>query len=407
MPAIQPSCHDIVKNLDLSLAQLQEIAGHLTSRITEGLQADGKEIGCLPTYLELPSGKQRGDALVVDTGGTNTRAALVSLAPADGEVLEGPNSRKVPDGREGAALGAEEFFATQAKMADTFPKTDERLPLGYCFSYPAQATPDGDAILLRWTKGLKIDGVIGNKVGKALKSALEKEGFSVGDLRVLNDTVASLMGGVHLYSAPRYVKNYVGLIMGTGTNMAGVFHQDQLTKVRPDAFGPSKVMVVNLESGNFHPPHLTEFDDQVDEQSNNPGTQRFEKAVSGHYLAYLLNAIHPGVVDPTKQGAERLVELRDKDQGEVAETAGHLLRRSARLAAAAMAGLVALYPPGETAVLGEGSLFWGDPKYIDTFQDTLKELMPDRTVTVLKQRSDVNLLGAASAALPVATPAVS
>lgn len=396
-----------MSNLDLSLTQLQEIAEHLTVRITEGLQADEKEIGCLPTYLELPNGRQHGDALVVDTGGTNTRAALVKLMPTGGEVIEGPNSRKVPDGREGAALGAEEFFETQAKMANNFPKTGKQLPLGYCFSYPAQATPDGDAILLRWTKGLKIDGVVGNKVGKALRSALQKEGFSVGELRVLNDTVASLMGGVHLYSSPAYGQNYVGLIMGTGTNMAGVFHQDQLTKIPPAAFGPSRSMVVNLESGNFAPPHLTEYDDKVDRESNNPGTQRFEKAVSGHYLAYLLNAIHPGVVDPSKEGAERLVDLRDHGQGEVAETAGQLLRRSARLAAAAMVGLVALYPPGETAVLGEGSLFWGDPKYIETFQDTLKELMPERRITVLKQRGDVNLLGAASAALPIAAPATS
>lgn len=383
-------------DLELSLEQLQEIATLLSQRIVEGLARDGQEIGCLPTYLALPSGKQSGKALVVDTGGTNTRAALVNLWSHDGKLEAGPNARKVPDGREGAPLTADFFFGTQAEQADPFPR-ERALPLGYCFSYPAQATADGDAILLRWTKGLRVDGALNQKVGKPLKEQLEKRGHQVSELRVLNDTVASLLGGVHLYAEPRYGQNYIGLILGTGTNMAGVFPVKQLEKVEAGSY-PSKSMVVNLESGNFSPPHLTAYDDKVDVASNNPGFQRFEKAVSGHYLPYVFDAIHPGVINP-EAGTQKLVEMRDQGQGEHARTAGQILERSAKLAAAGLAGLASLYPAGDTAVLGEGSLFWGDPRFVETVRATLKLLDPDRHFEIVKQRDDVNLLGAACAAL--------
>ena len=43
-------------------------------------------------------------------------------------------------------------------------------------------------------------------------------------------------------------------------------------------------MAINLESGNFSPPHLTTADDALDRASDNPGAQRFEKAVPGAWL---------------------------------------------------------------------------------------------------------------------------
>ena len=385
-----------MNSLELSLDQLREISDLLGQRILQGLGSDNQEIGCLPTYLSLPSGKQSGKALVVDTGGTNTRAALVSLWAHDGKLEAGPNARKVPDGREGAPLSAEFFFGTQAEQANSFPQ-DRPLPLGYCFSYPAQATADGDAILLRWTKGLRVDGALNEKVGKPLKEQLESRGHEISTVRVLNDTVASLLGGVHLYAEPRYGHNYIGLILGTGTNMAGVFPISRLGKLEAGSFD-SGSMVINLESGNFHPPHLTSYDDKVDQDSNNPGAQRFEKAVSGHYLPFVFNAIHPGVINP-ESGTQKLVELRDQGQGEHAKTAGLILERSAKLTAAGLAGLGRLYPSGDTAVLGEGSLFWGDPLFVSTVKATLKELDPERNFEIVKQRDDVNLLGAACAAL--------
>ena len=92
--------------------------------------------------------------------------------------------------------------------------------------------------------------------------------------------------------------------------------------------------------------------------------------------------------------------LWDSDQGEASKLAESLLRRSARLAAAGLAAVAGLYPAEHrTAVLGEGGLLWGDSKFAPTLQECLKELLPDRAVELIHQRENVNLLGAASAAL--------
>lgn len=381
-----------MSGFSLTLEQLQEIRDALISRIDAGLKQDGTEIACLPTYLGLPTGEQRGQALVIDTGGTNTRAALVELSHRDGRILAGPQARRVPDGRDGQPLQAEVFYRAQAELAWDLERSSSDLPLGYCFSYPARVTEDGDAVLLKWTKGLSIDGVVGEKVGSALKTTLESGGYRISGLSVLNDTVASLIGGAHLYADPRYGRNYIGLILGTGTNMAGVFSSQQLTKIRLQ-----EPMVVNLESGNFNPPHLNSFDDAVDADSNNPGGQRFEKAVSGHYLPYLFDKVCPGVLDPT-EGTQRVVEIRDGG-GEHSNQADAILTRSAHLAAAGLAALASFYPPGDVAVLGEGSLLWGDSQYVPKVRQILTALVPDRNIELVKQRDNVNLLGAASAAL--------
>ena len=382
-----------VSPFHLTSEQLQEIVEAYRQKILEGLRSGDREIAALPTYLNLPSGEQKGRALVVDTGGTNMRAALVELRPADGELLAGPVTDKVPDGRQGEALQAAQFFGAQASLSQKLGDLREELPLGYCFSYPAESRPDGDAVLLRWTKGLRIDGVVGQAVGRALASELRNVGQAVRGVTVLNDTVASLLGGAHLYAEPRYGRNYIGLILGTGTNMAGVFSPQQLSKVTTE-----EPMVVNLESGNFDCPHLTDFDRQLDEASENFGAQRFEKAVSGHYLPQLFDVARPGL--DLGCDASKLVALRDAAEGEDSVLAGGILQRSAKLAAAGLAAVVSLYPEDhDTAVLGEGGLLWGDPQFAPLVENTLRELLPSRNIELLQQRENVNLLGAACAAL--------
>ena len=71
-----------------------------------------------------------------------------------------------------------------------------------------------------------------------------------------------------------------------------------------------------------------------------------------------------------------------------------------RLVAAGLAAVAELYPADkDTAVLGEGGLLWGDAKYAPTVEETLKELLPQRKIELVRQRENVNLLGAAAAAL--------
>jgi hexokinase len=190
-------------------------------------------------------------------------------------------------------------------------------------------------------------------------------------------------------------------------------------------------MAVNLESGNFSPPHLTRFDDAIDRESTNPGRQRFEKAVSGHYLPQLFERILPDQPGfDVRAGAGALVEYRDqgteadesranRDLSAVIElglsggsprqagaacgaVAEALLYRSADLVAAALAAVIDLYAAGsQVGILAEGSLFWGDPKYAPRVSTTLAMLLgKDRSARVLRLE-DANLIGSAAAALSV------
>jgi hexokinase len=382
-----------MKEFELSVDQLKEIADSLRERIKEGLAEDDQEIKCLATYLHVPDGSQCGKALVVDTGGTNMRAALVTLDPRNGQINAGPVSAKVRGGRQGEPVKGSDFFKEQAQLTQDLDLPQETLPLGYCFSYPARCQPDGEAVLIRWTKGINITGVAGNPVGRPLMEALADLGVPTKGLSVLNDTVASLLGGAHLFADPEFGHNYIGLILGTGTNMAGVFTPEQLKKVECDYN-----MVVNLESGNFNPPHLNKYDDGVDNESIYKGAQRFEKAISGHYLPYVFQQVRPGVFDPA-EGTGVLVRMRD-NQEEHGEVAAAILKRSARMAAAGLAAVASFYPTDQPiAILGEGTLLWGDPQYAPTMDAALDELLPGRDIRLVRQRNNVNLLGAASAAL--------
>ena len=373
---------------DLTLEQLNDIRRTLYGRIGQGLTQPGQQVACLPAYLAPPAEGLSGQALVVDAGGTNVRAALVELGEG-AQVVKGPLAGVLPDGRS-APVGAAEFFGYQADLVRRLGAS-LALPLGYCFSYPAQVEPSGDARLLRWTKGIKVDGVEGELVGAALREAVG----SPGAVKVLNDTVACLLGGA--YGAGSEYAQCIGLIVGTGTNMATFMPAVKVTKLATSWPGP---LAVNLESGNFSPPHLHPADDMLDQDSDNPGRQRFEKAVSGFYLPQLLQRLCPELNLPLDATSEVVVEWADRAGEEPASLAARwILHRSADLVAAGLAGVADHLHGGPLAVQVEGGLFWKATGYPDRVRQTLGRLLPaDRSFSILRS-DEVNLVGAAVAAL--------
>lgn len=378
--------------MKLSLNELQDIRGALAARIVAGLSTHGGEIAALPAYLAPPPEGMTGRAVVVDAGGTNLRAAIVELAPGGASrLLAGPESEKLPGGPE---VSAEEFFDAQAALVERLGPV-HGLPVGYCFSYPSETLPSLDARLIRWTKGIQVPGVEGTSVGEALGRALGARRLRPGPVHVLNDTVATLIGGAFAHGGANR-SSFIGLIVGTGNNMATFLPASRIPKLGTGHFVAP--MAVNLESGNFNPPHLQPFDDEVDAASENPGAQRFEKAVSGAYLPRLFARLRPA--HPPLSSAADLVRLRDGGSGEDQRIAGELLQRSADLVAAALAAVAdVLEGPAEIGVLAEGSLFWGDPSYAPRTQAQLQALLGERTRARIHRLDHVNLIGSACAAL--------
>ncbi len=386
---------DHLAPLRLDPEQLREIRESLARRIGAGLQEEKSQVRALPAWLPRPRQGLAGEALVLDTGGTNMRAARVRIQPDGSHQVEaGPVEAPVPTGRDGPAVTAADFFAAQvALLSRLAPRPG--LPLGYCFSYPAEVTPEADARLIRWTKGVEILGVEGNLVGRPLAQAMEQAAFAPSGFRVLNDTVAAMLAGAGQH-AGRF-DDFIGLIAGTGTNMAGFFKTAQIPKL-PRGGWPHDEMAVNLESGNFHPPHLSLWDEELDQALDHPGHQRFEKAISGHYLPYLFQRITAQVGFEPEKGSAQLVAMRGaRGPGLTAEA---LLTRSARLVAAGLAGLI--QTSGQRARVGivaEGSLFWGDPEFRPEVEKTLADLVPPGVHFEILHVPDANLVGSAFAAL--------
>jgi len=382
----------------LTEKQLTDTADLLAARVAEGLAAEGREIRCLPAWLTRPAAGLAGEALALDAGGTNMRAARVRLASGEVVFLAGPAEGSLPTGRD-APIDASEFFDPQAALIREV--AEGALPLGYCFSYPAEVRPDRDAVLLRWTKEVRVDRVVGRPVGALLGDAFRQDGGALCGVTVLNDTVAALMAGATLPEAEA-ADGMIGLIVGTGTNMATFFSKDHLTKLRGCDKAPD-LMAVNLESGNFSPTCLVEADERVDDASENPDEHRFEKAVSGVYLGKLLAEEIPGLDRVAARGAAAVTALRDGAAAPdlVRALAAALLDRSADLVAAGLAGLSRFVVPhgGSVLIQAEGGLFRGAAGYADRVNRTLTRLLGDGTKVCIRSTENANIIGAAVAAL--------
>lgn len=392
----------------LSTKQLLEIADDLRKKIETGLKEDGTEIKCLPTYIHPKKDGISGEATVFDLGGTNFRAATVSVGK-DTKVT-GIAEKDITEMKT-KGFTKDDLYNSQAEIINKL-KHAEKSPIGYCFSYPAKSLTNGDAELINWTKGVNIPDMSGKPIGKPLVEYLNtKTSNNFSKIAVVNDTITSLFAGL---KNPGY-DAYIGLIVGTGTNMATFFPSEYIPKLKTMKEWSGETPV-NFESGNFNPPHLTSFDEEVDAKSDNKGAQRFEKAISGMYLGRVFKAAFPDEdIDERidAAGLSKIMNNPDTFKPEYVEVAFQIYERSAKLVAASIAGVVknlnSAYPSlKKVQVLAEGSLFWSKVKknntsYVDIVNTTLKELLKEmgmsETQVVISQMENANLIGAAMSVL--------
>lgn len=395
---------------NLEKEQLKEIALSLRQKVEEGLATDNAEIQCLPTYITPKSNNINGKALVLDLGGTNYRVATVNFENGKATIHPENGWKKDLSAMKTPGFTREELFKELADPIGEI-KREVEMPIGYCFSYPAESLPDGDARLLHWTKGVHIKEMPGEPVGKPLLDYLNaRNDPKFTGIKVLNDTIASLFAGLtdSSYDA------YIGLIVGTGTNMATFIPAEKITKL-PASAQVHGVVPVNLESGNFHPPFLTTVDEMVDACSDSRGRQRFEKAVSGMYLGEILKSTFPLDEFEEKFDAQKLTTIMnypDIHKEKYVQVAHWIYNRSAQLVAASLAGLISLLVSfnkdiKNVRLVAEGSMFWSvnrnDRDYHILVQEQLHELLrmfghADVQVHINKM-DNANLIGTGIAAL--------
>ena len=399
------------KNIfELSTKELKEIALSLQKKVETGISQENTEIQCIPTFIHPKTDGIKGEALVLDLGGTNYRVATVDFNGGKPTIRPENGWKKDLSVIKTPGFTESDLFKEQADPVGEI-RLDKEMPIGYCFSYPAESMPNGDAKLIRWTKGVDIKEMVGKPVGQPLMKYLnEKNENKFTDIKVINDTVASLFAGLTDSDSDAYI----GLIVGTGTNMATFIDAAKIKKLDPKV-NHQGLIPVNLESGNFFPPHLTPIDDTVDALSNSKGAQRFEKAVSGMYLGEILKAAFP--LDDFEQDFDArklamMMNYPDIYKEKYVQVARWIYQRSAQLVAASLAGLIqVLYDHDQSIkrirLVAEGSLFWSKNKkgksykslVMDELQILLNEFGLNEVQVLVDEMNNANLVGTAIAAL--------
>ena len=249
----------------------QAMIATFLSEMEKGLKGEPSSLRMIPTYVGV-NGKipQGAKAAVLDAGGTNFRWAVVSIPPTIEDKMNQPMPGAKSDVTEDEFYGA---FAEELKRVA--PKATVK-KYGWCFSYNCDATPELDAKLNCWTKGIRAPTIVGQYVGKELLKRL-----GGGEIAIVNDTVATLLAAKATEGDKTY-SSYLGFILGTGTNTAYVEKNRNIVKLQ--GLDPSGSMIINAESGSFDKLAQSNFDKAMDQKTQDPGHNPLEKMIAGGYL---------------------------------------------------------------------------------------------------------------------------
>jgi len=271
-----------------------------------GLSKPNQIVPMIPTFVfGWPSGQETGDFLAVDLGGTNLRVCLVTLQ-GDGKFeltqtkYRLTEEQKQEDGQKLFDFCAEclkTFIDSNTGDGPGMLKEGQVLPLGFTFSYPCSQERIDHGELIRWTKGFGAPNTEGRDVAEMFRQSLTKHNLPVNLTAIINDTTGTLIAS-H-YVSP---KTKIAVIFGTGCNAAYMEHVKNIPKIANLGIPPDVDMGINCEWGafdSFEHEHLprTKYDAVVDDTSNKPGEQAFEKLISGRYLGEILRLVLCELID--------------------------------------------------------------------------------------------------------------
>ena len=242
----------------------------------------------IPTYVQhIPTGSETGTFLALDLGGTNLRVCEVTLLGEHKWTMK-QQKYKVSDALKMGEVTA--LFDYIANSVDHFlteigtsAEEDEKLHLGFTFSFPVLQTALAAGTLINWTKvrpsmscfggaallmryrtqGFECKNAIGKDIVQLLQDAFDRKHihgpssriscaavptdarfFPVRCSALVNDTCGTLMA--RAYEGGSCL---CGGIFGTGTNGAYVEKLSKITKMEPGE--TDEEMVVNTECESF------------------------------------------------------------------------------------------------------------------------------------------------------------
>ena len=250
----------------------EELSERIGEQIETALKCEDSSFMMLPTYIAQPKDfLPNGRAVAIDAGGTRLRVGLGHLHNS-AVFIENPVTIAMP-GSGGAAVSSDEFFSILAELIA--PLTKRADSIGFCFSFPVEATSAHDAVVQYLSKEVRIDGLTGLHLGDNLNRAIVSAGGRALPITIVNDTAACYLAGKAKLSDEYGYGGAAALIAGTGINLCY----------------PEQDLLVNTECGGYTGLSLGTADSIVDSKSDNPGRFLFEKQTSGAYLGALFTQL--------------------------------------------------------------------------------------------------------------------
>ena len=276
--------NEIMETLVADKEYITEAARAFRWDMEQGLKnTEYSSLQMLPSFIGLPEGTETGEFLTLDFGGTNVRAAVIRLL-GNGQYEQVRRAEKTLVCDEYnlicAQASCDELFAFLTRIIGEAIAGNKETTyfLGHTFSFGSQQLDINKARLIKWAKEFAVPGVEGQDINALLTKALLEAGYSnVKPVAIINDTVA-----VQLAAAYRYPDTQIGSIYATGHNTC---YMERM----PDVGRPA--CILNMESGGFAKLIPTQWDIELDKQSEQPGRQRLEKMVSGRYMGMLFNQL--------------------------------------------------------------------------------------------------------------------
>ncbi|KAK2610276.1 hypothetical protein N8I77_003724 [Diaporthe amygdali] len=294
--ALESELGNLKESFTVTTSMLKEIVKQFEHELAEGLEKNAQNIAMYPTWvLGYPSGREKGQYLTLDLGGTNLRVCWITLKGRDYETDIVQDTYRVPEHiKTGSAdelwdLVADSLkdFTGKHKLQGT---EDEPLPLGFTFSYPVHQDHIDRGRLVTWTKGFNVKGVEQEDVVSQLGEALSRRKLPFKIIALINDTVGAMIASA--YSDPETI---IGAIFGTGCNAAYMENVGAIPKISGSGLAPELLLAINCEYGAFDNSHSvlprTKYDIEIDNESAKPGEQAFEKMSAGLYLGELFRLV--------------------------------------------------------------------------------------------------------------------
>ncbi len=297
-------------NLFLEDRELDELKLNLEKNLSKSFSSS-PESKKIPPLLKskisslVSSPEENEQRIVIDAGGTNFR---IMIAQYQKGQLTIKRFKNYPMPGSLSPIDKEEFFLTLAKYIfpylKDFPKVRR---IGFCFSYPINISKNKDGYVTNLSKDIRINGLKKTLLIKNIKQKLKDlssaksftDSLKSIEFILVNDTTATLLAGKY-FQGEQF--NYLGLVIGTGFNLAIEVAQE----------------IINTEIGDYSDMEMNRVDTLVNEASLNPTNCLSEKRISGRYfgsnfLYYLKSLAEQGYFSPeTNSYIKKIKKINDR-----------------------------------------------------------------------------------------------